>query len=305
LLPALLLGAGVIAVQVARSEAQDGPITPLAPPSGGDPRKIALGLDLFVDPRLSRSGRISCATCHDLSTNGASAAGVDRGDSGRPMRFNTPTVFNSGLNYRMGWQGRARTLQQAALGTLQDAHSMGGGGAAARRLGEDPAMTRRFAAIYGSRPHDEAIADSLAAFVQTLVTPHARFDRFLRGEQAALTAQQQRGANRFVTLGCASCHQGANVGGNIIQRRGIFHPLGEAQPKFLRVPSLRNVAVTAPYFHDGSAATLPSAIRRMARAQLDLKIEDQDVQDISAFLTALTGSYQGRRLRPAESRAAQ
>jgi cytochrome c peroxidase len=298
---AQLLGAGVLAVQVARSQAPQGPITPLSSPQGGDARRIALGRDLFFDRRLSRSARLSCASCHDLATNGASGARVDRGDAGRLMRFNTPTVYNSSLNYRMGWQGRARTLHQAALGTLRDADSMGGGGVGAGRLAADPAMVARFASAYHRPPSDEAIADALALFMRTLVTPDAPFDRFLRGDPAALTLQQKRGASRFVTLGCASCHQGANVGGNLRQRRGIFHPLGEVNPRYLRVPSLRNVTVTGPYFHDGSAATLPVAIRRMARAQLDLKIEDRDVQDISAFLGTLTGTYQGRPLRPASS----
>jgi cytochrome c peroxidase len=298
---AQLLGAGVLAVQVARSQAPQGPITPLPSPQGGNARRIALGRDLFFDRRLSRSTRLSCASCHDLATNGASGARVDRGDAGRLMRFNTPTVYNSGLNYRMGWQGRARTLHQAALGTLRDANSMGGAGIGARRLAADRAMVARFASAYHAPPSDEAIADALALFMGTLVTPDAPFDRFLRGDPAALTSQQKRGASRFVTLGCASCHQGANVGGNLRQRRGIFHPLGEVNPTHLRVPSLRNVAVTGPYFHDGSAGTLPVAIRRMARAQLDLKIDDRDVQDISAFLNTLTGTYQGRPLPPASS----
>lgn len=284
---------------LAASPRSNSPITPLPQASGGDVRKIDLGRSLFFDYRLSRSGTLRCASCHDLTSNGATAARTDLGDSGHHVRFNTPTIFNSAYSFRLGWEGRARTLQELTMGTLKTEHLMSGGGIAAGRLKADPRITARFRAIYGRPPEEADIADVLAAFVGTLVTPDAPFDRWLRGDHAALDAQQVRGYDRFKALGCVSCHQGTNVGANLFQRRGIFHPLGEAYPKYIRVPSLRNVTVTTPYFHDGSVSSLAEAIRRMARAQLDLTIADRDVRDIEAFLDALTGSYQGRPLHAA------
>lgn len=295
----LLLGAGLVRAQGQADQPSRGPVAALPQMQRGDARKITLGQDLFFDRRMSRSMRLSCASCHDLSTNGATAARTDRGDSGRLMRFNTPTVFNSVYSFRLGWEGRSRTLHDVALGTLRTDHLMSGGGLSAGRLAADSAMSQRFRAIYGAPPNEDNVADALAAFMETLVTPDAPFDRWLRGDKTALTPQQVRGYSRFKMLGCASCHQGANVGANLFQRRGIFHPLGEANPRYLRVPSLRNVTATAPYFHDGSVASLSEAIRRMAHSQLDLTISDDDIKDISAFLDSLTGSYRGRRLRPA------
>lgn len=299
ILSASLLGVSLVQAQTRSVDTAREAITPLLERSGGDPRKIALGRDLFVDRRMSRSRQLSCHSCHDLSTNGASGGRADRGDAGALLRFNTPTVFNSVYSFRFGWEGGTRSLHELTIGTLRSDHLMGGGGLAARRLAGVDTVVARFRAIYGTGPDEKNIADALAAFMETLVTPNAPFDRWLRGDKSALTRQQVRGYDRFKVLGCASCHQGANVGANIFQRRGIFHPLGKADPKFLRVPSLRNVAVTAPYFHDGSVSSLPEAIRRMARSQLDLTISDTDIDDISAFLDALTGSYQGHRLRPA------
>ncbi len=266
----------------------------------GDPLKIALGRALFFDRRLSRSQRISCASCHDLRTNGASKARTDRGDAGRLTDRNTPTIFNAVYNFRFGWEGRSRSLREFTVQTLTARHLMAGAGLASGRLSSDPKMRSHFCGIYAAAPSDATVADALNAFMTTLVTTDAPFDRWLRGDRAALNPRQLHGFVRFKVLGCASCHQGMNVGGNLFQRRGVFHPLGNAKPDYLRVPSLRNVAVTAPYFHDGNAPTLPEAIRRMARAQLDLSISERDVGDIAAFLATLTGEYEGRPVRPAK-----
>ncbi|WP_029625499.1 cytochrome-c peroxidase [Sphingomonas sp. PAMC 26605] len=301
---ALVLAASVLGLSLARAEAsRDRPIrdafSPLPFPQAGDANKIALGRDLFSDRRMSRFMKLSCASCHDLSTNGATASRLDRGDAAHAMQVNTPTVFNSVFSFRLGWAGHVRSLHDLALGTLRSEHLMSGGGLAARRLAADPTMLNRFRAIYGAKPTEESLADALTAFMNTLVTPDAPFDRYLRGDKAAMTDQQIRGFARFRSLGCASCHQGLNIGANLFQRRGIFHPLGDANPPFLRVPSLRNVAVTPPYFHDGSVDDLSRAIKQMAHSQLNLEISNRDIEDISSFLNALTGKYQGHQLRPA------
>ena len=303
----LILSAVLVPMSFADPHAQGvqrsrGPFAPLAFGPSGDATKIALGRDLFADRRLSRSEKLSCASCHDLSTNGASPTQADRGDSGQLTGWNTPTLFNSVHNFRFGWEGKTRNLQSFTLQTLTSQHLMGGKALAARRLSADRKMRSRFQKIYAAPASDGNVADALTAFMATLITTDAPFDRWLRGDRTALNAQQMRGFARFKVVGCASCHQGVNVGGNLSQRRGIFHPLGRPRPEYLRVPSLRNVAVTGPYFHDGSVATLPEAVRQMARAQLDLTISTRDANDIAAFLAALTGNYQGRRIRPAAAR---
>lgn len=299
---ALLFGALLFKVSVAQPQdpavqGAQAAFAPLPDRPRGDAAEIALGRTLFFDRRISRSQRLSCASCHDLATNGASPAALDRGDAGKATPWNTPTLFNSVHNFRFGWTGSSRSLRDFTLQALTTEHLMGGKGLAARRFAADPDMLSRFRKVYRAPPSDMAVATALTAFMGTLVTVDAPFDRWLRGDRTALSSRQQRGLNRFNVLGCASCHQGANLGGNLFQRRGIFHPLGKPDPRYLRVPSLRNVAVTPPYFHDGSVASLPEAVRQMGRAQLDLAISDRDAEDIAAFLAALTGHYEGKPLR--------
>lgn len=289
----VLLGLSIVHAE----EPSRAPLMPLPTGPFEATAKIMLGRELFYDRRLSRSMTLSCQSCHDLSTNGASSVAANRSDAGRRLPYNTPTVFNAAYSFRLGWEGKTRSLRDFAMGTLGTDHLMGGDGLAALRLATDPRIAARFKEVYGAAPSEDRIADALSAFMATLVTPDAPFDRWLRGDRTALTRQQVRGYNRFQQLGCASCHQGINVGANIFQRRGIFHPLGAPNPRYLRVPSLRNVATTAPYFHDGSVDTMPEAIRQMARAQLDLTISDGDLSDVTAFLRSLTGTYQGRPVR--------
>ena len=154
-------------------------------------------------------------------------------------------------------------------------------------------MTRQFGEAYGHRPDRASLLDAIATYERSLLTPGSRFDRWLRGDAAALSAEEQNGHQLFKSLGCASCHQGVNVGGNLFERHGIFHPLATPKPEILRVPSLRNVATTPPYFHDGSAPTLREAVRRMGAAQLDRTLADQQIEAIVAFLNTLTGTYRG------------
>jgi cytochrome c peroxidase len=161
------------------------------------------------------------------------------------------------------------------------------------KLNADSQMVRQFSEAYGGKPDKTSLLDAIATYERSLLTPGSRFDRWLGGETAALTAEEQAGYGLFKSLGCVSCHQGVNIGGNLYQRHGIFRPLGSPRPEILRVPSLRNVATTAPYFHDGSAPTLEDAVRKMAAAQLDRTLSDQQVVDIVAFLNTLTGTFHG------------
>jgi cytochrome c peroxidase len=271
------------------------PITPIPEPAPADALKVALGERLFGDPRLSHGNTRKCSSCHDLSTNGAGRNVRDTAPDGSLLSLNTSTVFNATLNFRLGWEGEFRTLQAQAAASLQNPRIMGGRiDEVVGKLSGDSVLVHQFQAAYGHGPDPASILDAIAAFERTLVTPGSRFDRWLGGDASALSAQQIDGYRLFKSLGCASCHQGVNVGGNLFERHGIFHPLARAEPEILRVPSLRNVATTAPYFHDGSAPTLDDAVRKMAVAQLNSWLTDQQVNAIVAFLGTLTGVYHGR-----------
>ena len=275
------------------------PITPVPEPPPIDPRKVKLGERLFGDPRLSHDGSRSCSSCHDLSTNGASTKRQDVGPDGSSLPFNTPTIFNATLNFRLGWEGKLRTVESDAKAALENPQIMGVGiSELSEKLGADSSMRRDFIAAYGSGPSAGNILDAIASFEQTLVTPGSRFDRWLMGNAAALSADELDGYRLFKSLGCASCHQGANVGGNLFERHGIFHPLASPKPEILRVPSLRNVATTPPYFHDGSAQTLDDAVRKMGLAQLNSTLTDQQVKAIVGYLQTLTGNYRGAPVGP-------
>jgi len=280
---------------------RDEPISPLPRTATADTVRTRLGAQLFSDPRLSEHGRVSCASCHDLATNGATGNRLDRGDDGTASPYNTPTVFNAGFNFRRNWEGKPRTTAQLLDRTFRLGRLMGRSPEPGlRRLRADRALSAQFRAAYKREPDETAVSEALIAFMATLTTPDARFDRWLSGDANALTVQEKRGYARFKAVGCASCHQGVNVGGNLLERHGIFHQRAIDKPQLLRVPSLRNVAVTAPYFHDGRATELPVAVRTMGRAQLDVLLSTRDATDIAAFLLTLTGRYHGHEVkRPA------
>jgi cytochrome c peroxidase len=270
------------------------PITPIPEPPAADPRKLALGDALFHDPRLSGDGRRTCASCHDIRTNGADANVRDRSPAGVPLRFNTPTVFNAALSFRLGWTGKYRTLAAQAEASLVSPNFMGASfPGILGRLDADPRTVRRFERAYGHRPDQASLLDAIATYEASLLTPGSRFDRWLEGDRSALSPEELHGYQLFKSFGCISCHQGVNVGGNLFERYGIFHKLTAPGPKLLRVPSLRNIATTAPYFQNGSAPTLKVAVRRMARAQLDRMLAQPQLDAIIAFLKTLTGKYRG------------
>jgi cytochrome c peroxidase len=271
------------------------PITRIPEPPAADPLKVALGERLFEDPRLSRGNARKCSSCHDLGTNGASRNVHDTAPDGSLLSLNTPTVFNSTLSFRLGWEGEFRSLKAQAAAILQNPRIMGSRiDEVVGKLSQDSDLVHQFKVAYGHGPDPASVLDAIATFERSLVTPSSRFDRWLAGDMAALSAQQIDGYRLFKSLGCVSCHQGVNVGGNMFQRHGIFRPLARAEPEIVRVPSLRNVATTAPYLHDGSAATLDEAVRKMASAQLHLTLTDQQVDEIDAYLQSLTGTYHGR-----------
>jgi cytochrome c peroxidase len=296
----LLLASGAVAqapdfsTSSAEPLADQEPITPIPPPPAADPKKVALGERLFGDPRLSGDGKLACSSCHDLRTNGANRNSANVAHDGSKLPFNTLTVFNAALNFRLNWEGNYRALEAHAESSLKNPANMRTSvEEVLGKLKADPEMVQRFRAAYGQAPDRTNFLDALVTFERSLLTPGSRFDRWLDGDASALSATELDGYQLFKSLGCSSCHQGANIGGNLFERQGIFRPLVSAKPEIVRVPSLRNVATTPPYFHDGSAATLQEAVRRMAAAQLDRTLSDQQVETIAAFLQTLTGTYRG------------
>src|SRR5262249_24278653 len=169
---------------------------------------------------------------------------------------------------------------------------------AVSRLRADPEAVRQFRDAYGKEPDVAGLLDAIATYERSLVTPGSRFDRWLAGEADAITPDELAGYQLFKSLGCVTCHQGVNLGGNLFQRHGIFHPIGSAEPALVRVPSLRNVATTPPYFHDGIAPTLSDAVKTMATARLGRVLPGQRIASIVAFLTPLTGLSRGQAVAP-------
>ncbi len=281
-----------------------------------DPRKLALGELLFHDPRLSGNG-FSCNSCHPVESGGMD--GLSRSmslDGGRDV-MNTPTIFNVGFYPYLQWRADQPDLAAQIDAVLVNPLHMGSSWMAVEEaLAADAGYLEAFETLYGSKPRAEYIRDALVTFEQSLITPDSDFDRWLLGDSEAMTEQQLEGYRLFREYGCASCHQGINLGGNLVARYGVFgsayhhreHPLndfdqgrflitGRSEDRFMfRVPGLRNVAVTAPYFHDGSIPTLDAAIEHMGRVQLGIAIPSEDRVAIAAFLGALTGEYRGRRL---------
>ena len=277
------------------------PITPIPPPPVQDPRQVALGDRLFHDPRLSHDNARSCNSCHDTSTNGATNTG-----SASPnltpggVELNIPTVFNAALSFRLDWEGDFRTLEDQTAQTLGKPQRMGSSvEEALRKLQADADVARQFREAFGRDADGAGLLGAIAAYERTLLTPGSRFDRWLEGDVNAITAEEFTGYQLFKSFGCVSCHQGVNVGGNLYERHGVFRPLASPTPEIVRVPSLRNVAVRPPYFHDGSAPTLSQAVKAMASAQLDRMLTDEQIQAVVAFLNTLTGTYRGKPVTPA------
>jgi cytochrome c peroxidase len=307
---AMFLALAVAAASQPGREQQE-PISPVSPPESIDMAKIALGEALFRDVRLSRDGTAACTSCHRLDEGGDDGRARSIAADGGLLDFNSPTVFNAALNFRLNWRGNFRALEEQNEAVLLDPSLMNTSWEELLpKLRGEPTYADGFAAAYGSAPDRENVLDALGAFQRSLVTPDARFDRYLRGERSALTAEEVRGYELFMDYGCIACHQGANVGGNLFQKFGIFaNPFANQETRsdgdlgrftitgqerdrhVFRVPSLRNVALTAPYFHDGRTASLAEAVKIMAGSQLGRELPDPDIRSIVSFLNTLTGEY--------------
>ncbi len=288
------------------TQLSDQPVQPVPHVVPINPKAAALGRELFFSPQLSRNDTVACATCHIIDQGGDDNRPVSIGIMGRKGEMNSPTVLNSGFNIAQFWDGRAATLEAQITSPVTTPHEMGFDTfqQLVDKLAADRHWHKRFMDAFGEPPTEAGIRFAIAEYERGLITPGSRFDRYLLGDRTALNEQELRGWHLFQSLGCIGCHQGINLGGTLFQKAGIYEQLGDANASrwlgryrvtghesdrhVFKVPGLRNVAETAPYFHDGSVPTLEAAVRRMIRAQLGLAPEPDQVADLVAFLRTLS-----------------
>jgi cytochrome c peroxidase len=283
----------------------DEPIQPIEAHKPKNENMVELGKMLFFDPRLSKSGFISCNSCHNLSMGGSDNLPTSIGHKWHQGPISAPTVLNSSMNLAQFWDGRAKDLKDQAGGPIANPGEMGFSHAlAVDVLRSIPEYRGRFKQLFGGDKIDIGmVTDAIAAFEETLVTPDSRFDKWLKGDKTALSQPELEGYKLFKEKGCVSCHNGPAVGGGSYQKMGVHEPYktiskaegrfavtGKESDRFLfKVPTLRNVELTYPYFHDGAAPTLEEAVDTMGRLQLGHKFTKDENAKIVAFLKTLTG----------------
>jgi cytochrome c peroxidase len=301
----IVLAAGAaVAVGLGPAQAQD-LVEPLKAPVVKEPAKVELGKKLFFDPRLSKSGFISCNSCHNLSTGGSDNLKTSIGHNWQKGPINSPTVLNSVLSVAQFWDGRAKNLKEQAGGPIANPGEMASSHQlAVEVLNSIPGYVTEFKAAYGKNTISiDEVTDAIAKFEETLITPNSRFDKYLKGDKKALTPTEVAGWEIFKDSGCTACHNGAALGGATFQKMGLVEPYktnnpaegrsavtkDEADRFNFKVPTLRNVELTYPYFHDGEAATLKEAVNIMARIQLGKTYTEAEADKVVAFLKTLTG----------------
>ena len=283
--------------------------------------KVELGRMLFMDPRFSSTGTVSCNSCHNVMLGGEDNRPVSMGVHGKTGGRSAPTVWNSGFSSVQFWDGRAASLEEQAKGPVTNPIEMGMGELeeAMNRVRDIPGYKPYFEKAFGTdNPMTvENAAKAVAAYERTLITPNSPYDRYVKGDKKALTEQQVRGMDSFASVGCTACHSGAAFNGpampagtgfymkaptfadnDYVKQYKLTEDTGrfmvtnnEADKHLWKVPTLRNISITAPYFHNGLVATLDEAVRVMARIQLNQDLTDGQVADIVAFLDALTGEF--------------
>ena len=283
-------------------------------------KKIELGKQLFFDPRFSSTGTVSCNSCHNLMTGGDDSRSTSMGVHGLAGPRNAPTVWNSAFHSVQFWDGRAATLEEQAKGPVVAGVEMGMNSLedALARVRQIPGYVEQFKAVFGGDDpvNAENAAKAVGAYERTLITPGSPYDRYVKGNASALTPQQVRGMKTFDELGCTACHRGPAFNGpEMPGGKGFFisfpfhtseyvktYNLRDDEGRFLvtqneadrhkfRVPTLRNIALTAPYFHNGKVKTLEEAVRVMAPSQLNKNLLDEQARDVAACLDALTGPF--------------
>lgn len=290
----------------------DEPIQPINAANVSNPALVQLGMQLYFDPRLSKSGFISCNSCHNLSMGGTDNLKTSIGHKWNQGPINAPTVLNSSLNVAQFWDGRAADLKEQAGGPIANPGEMGfTHELAVKTLATIPGYVEEFKKVFGTdKITIDEVTKAIAAFEETLVTPNSRFDQWLKGDKNALTAQELQGYELFKNSGCVACHNGPAVGGNSFQKMGVVEPYkgdskaegraavtGKDADRFnFKVPTLRNIEMTYPYFHDGEAKTLSQAVEIMGRIQLGRNFSKEENADIVAFLKSLTGDQPSFKL---------
>ncbi len=299
---------------------------PVENPFHPDPEKVALGDKLYHDMCLSGDDSVSCASCHGLDEGGVDHLMVSTGIQGQRGPINAPTVYNAAFNMAQFWDGRAADLQEQAAGPVANPLEMGADWEdVCTRLAADDQYAAAFEKLYDGAITTDTATDAIAEFEKTLITPGARFDKYLAGDEDALDEQEKQGYQLFVAHDCATCHAGVNLGGLTYERMGLRRdyfaerggPLTDADQGRINVtqvetdrhkfktPTLRNVALTWPYFHDGSAKTVADAVRTMMAVQCDVDCSDEDAEALVAFLETLTGEYNGKPLTVTTEAAAE
>ncbi len=294
------------------------PVRPIALTASVDERKAKLGFLLYHDARLSADNTVSCASCHDLTMAGVDNKQYSEGVQGQKGGVNAPTTFNAVYNFVQFWDGRAATLADQAAGPPLNPVEMASQSFddIIAKLSADKALTKEFLEAYPDGWSQANITDAIEEFERTLITPNAPFDKYLRGDDDAISAEAKRGYELFKEYNCATCHVGPNLGGESYELMGLRNHYFEERALALteedngrykqtqqerdrhrfKVPGLRNVALTWPYYHDGTRATLEDAVRDMAIYQSGVELTDGEVNEIVAFLNTLTGEYEGKPL---------
>jgi len=317
----VVLVASLFAAQAGATDWQALPETAPAPADNPTTEaKVELGKMLYMDPRFSSTGTVSCNSCHNVMEGGDDSRSVSMGVHGKTGGRNAPTVWNSAFHSVQFWDGRAPLLEDQAKGPVANPVEMGmkDVDTAMERVRRIPGYKAYFDKAFGenSMTVDNA-AKAVAAFERTLITPNSAYDKYVKGDNKAMSEQQVRGMNKFASSGCTSCHSGAAFNGpqmklgegfftkfptftdnsyvaqyKLADDKGRQEVTGnEADASMFRTPTLRNITDTAPYFHNGSVNDLAEAVRVMAKTQLNKDLPDADVNDIVAFLGALTGEY--------------
>lgn len=281
-----------------------------------DKAKVALGERLFSDKRLSGSGKMSCANCHSLESAGCDQKAFSVSDSMKETDCNTPTVFNAAYNFAQNWNAGAKNLKEHVQAHIVNERILNAQWATIlTRLSQDQQFLTDFSGAYADGLSMANVADAIAAFEQTLLSPESRFDSYLKGDASALTKEEKSGLELFKKHNCVSCHLGPSLGGQSVEKFGIqkdyfvggavdepdnwgrFNVSRIAKDKFkFKVPNLRNIELSGPYFHDGSAKTLRDAVHVMSEFQIDKKLSDNEEILVCKFLRTLTGEFRGKRL---------
>ena len=283
-----------------------------------DVRKVILGKMLFHDVRLSADNTVSCSSCHGLDTGGVDNKAFSEGVGGQLGGVNAPTVYNALYNFVQFWDGRAATLADQAAGPPLNPVEMAckSFDEICEKLKADEAFNKAFTEVYPDGINQANLTDAIQEFERTLLTPNSRFDKYLKGDQTAMNAEEVAGYDLFKKYNCATCHVGENKGGQSYELMGIKHDYfadrgteltvedngrfketkDERDRHRFKVPGLRNVALTAPYYHDATQATLEDAVISMAKYEVGVDLSQQEVKQIVAFLKTLTGEYQGKLL---------